>query len=663
MTEPRERKPRRQARSAGTDGGKPSKRRRGILAGLFYWLSVLTVWGVIAVLGIVVWYAYDLPDVSKIDAIRKRPSITLLAADGSVFARYGDLYGEAVQVADLPPHLPQAVVAIEDRRFYSHIGLDPIGLARAVVANVRAGGIVQGGSTITQQLAKNAFLTPERTLKRKVQEVLLALWLEANFTKDQILTLYLNRVYLGAGAYGVDAASRRYFGKPASRVNMAEAALLAGLLKAPSRYAPTRNLEASRERAQVVLVSMVDAGFIAPGEAARARQNPAGLAQSQSGGRQYRYFADWIVDRLPDFIGPTDRTLVVETTLAPLVQAAAERSLEKTLSGPGIKVHVGQGAIIALDHDGAVRAMVGGRDYVASQFNRATQARRQPGSAFKPLVYLAGLEAGLKPESRLRDGPVTVDGWSPKNYAEKYRGEVTLTEALAQSINTVAVQVSERAGRRNVADAAIRLGITTDIPSHPSIALGTIEVVPLELASAYVPFANGGRGVLPYGILKIADAEGETLYRRRGAGAGQVISPAHAAAMTRMLRMTIEQGTGRAAKLDRPAAGKTGTSQDYRDAWFIGYTADLVAAVWLGNDDARPMRGVTGGGLPARTWRNFMLAAHKGNAPREFREEPPEDATTFVQRLLRSLSGGSTPAREADRDDGWDPRQREQNSP
>lgn len=620
--------------------------RRSLFGFLAYWLTVTAIWGLIAVMGLVVWYAYDLPDVSDLDAYKRRPSISVLAADGSEFARVGDLYGEPVTVASVPPHLPRAVVAIEDRRFYSHFGLDPIGLMRAVWVNLRAGRIVQGGSTISQQLAKNLFLTSDRTLKRKVQEVLLALWLEANFSKDEILSLYLNRVYLGAGAYGVDAAARRYFGKSANEVNMAEAAMLAGLLKAPSRFAPTRDLAAARNRAAVVLASMVDAGLATAQDIAQARQRPAGLHRPKDSGIRARYFADWLLDRLPDYIGSTDRDLVIVTTLDPRLQQLAEVAVVRSLDGPGQAQQVGQAALVALDHNGAVKAMVGGRNYQDSQFNRVTQALRQPGSAFKPVVYLAGMEAGLQPNSVFVDQPVTVDGWSPRNYTDGHVGQVRLAEALSRSINTVAVQVSEYAGRHAVADAALRLGISTPVPRRPSIALGTAEVTPIDLATVYVAFANGARGVLPYGIVEIRDNTGNVLYRRSGGGAGRVMDPRLAQQMTAMLTETIEQGTGRAARLDRPAAGKTGTSQDYRDAWFVGYTADLVAAVWVGNDDGRAMKGVTGSGIPARLWRDFMLPAHKGQPIRPVIPDiaPPSDEN-FLDRIMRVLSSrsGSVP--------------------
>jgi len=634
--------------AAGRRARKPQRSRLGrALRFVAYWSAVVSVWLLVVVLGTVIWYAYDLPDVSQVDAIRHRPAIVLQTVDGATLARFGDLYGEAVRVEDLPPHLPQAVVAIEDRRFYLHFGVDPIGLARAALANLRAGRIVQGGSTITQQLAKNVFLTPERSVKRKAQEFLLALWLEANFSKAQILTLYLNRVYLGAGAYGVDAAARRYFGKPASAVNLAEAAMLAGLLKAPSRYAPTRDLTAAQGRAQVVLAAMVEAGYLDRGGEAAARRRPAGLQRPRFGGRQARHFADWILDQLPDYVGPSERDLFVKTTLDGAMQEEAEASVEALLAGTGTQAGIGEAALVALGHDGAVRAMVGGRDYRLSQFNRATQARRQPGSAFKPVVYLAGLESGLRPDTVMVDRPITIDGWSPQNYTKRHVGEVTVADGLANSINTVAVQVAERVGRDNVRDAALRLGITSPIPGHPSVALGAAEVTPLDLATAYLPFANGGRGVLPYAITEIRDGTGEVLYRRVGGGAGRVIEPHHAAQMTAMLVRTIASGTGRAAALDRPVAGKTGTSQDYRDAWFVGYSADLVAAVWLGNDDGQPMRQVTGGGAPARLWRDFMAAAHAGLPPRPLAEPPAADAGDgFIDRLLRSLSssGGEQPA-------------------
>jgi penicillin-binding protein 1A len=642
-------KPKKTDRPAGKPRGS-----RGFFGGLIYWTVVAGIWVVIAAMALIVWYSYDLPDVSKMDAVKRRPSIVLVATNGSEIARFGKLQGEAVRVGELPDHMGQAVVAIEDRRFYSHFGLDLIGLARAMFVNLTRGRVVQGGSTISQQLAKNVFLTPERTIKRKVQEVLLALWLEANFSKEQILTLYLNRVYLGAGAYGVDAAARRYFGKPAGKVTLAEAAMIAGLLKAPTRYAPTGNLKAARQRAAVVLAAMADVGSITEKQSVAARKRPAKLRPPKHGGRQSRYFADWVMDRLPGYIGSSERDLVIVTTIDARAQAAAERAMQRAMTKSSSKLSVEQGALLALGHGGEIRAMVGGRDYVRSQFNRATQARRQPGSASKPVVYLAGLEAGLAPSTVFVDKPITVEGWTPRNYTGKYAGRVTMAVALARSINTVAVMVSERAGRKRVANTAWRLGITGKIPLNPSIALGTADVSVMEIATAYAPFANGGYAVLPYGIVEIRVQKGPVLYRRRGSGLDRVIETRHAAQMSKMLEGTILAGTGKAARLKRPAAGKTGTSQDYRDAWFVGYSADLIAAVWLGNDDGGAMKRVTGGGLPARLWRDFMTAAHigkpargltagwKASGQRIARTSPDRGVGSFFKQLLRDL-GGSTP--------------------
>jgi penicillin-binding protein 1A len=659
-------------KKAGKKAAKVSK-GRGLLATLVYWSVVAAIWSVIAAMGLIVWYSYDLPDVSKLDALKQRPSIVLTATDGSEIARFGSLRGEAIRVGELPRYVAQAVVAIEDRRFYSHFGLDVLGLARAMMVNLIERRVVQGGSTISQQLAKNVFLTPERTIKRKVQEVLLALWLEANFSKEEILTLYLNRVYLGAGAYGIDAAARRYFGKPAHKVTLQEAAMIAGLLKAPSRYAPTRDLDSARQRAGVVLSAMVDVGDISEKQAAVARKRPARLRPPKHGGRQNRYFADWIMDRLPDYVGTSERDLVVVTTLDPKAQASAEAIMQRALSISGNKLSVGQGALLALGHRGEIRAMIGGRDYVRSQFNRATQARRQPGSAFKAAVYLAGLEAGLRPDTIFVDRPIKVEGWSPRNYTGKFAGRVTMAEALSRSINTVAVTISEQVGRKRVADTAWRLGITGKIPLHPSIALGTANVSVMEIATAYAPFANGGYAVLPHGIVEIRVPGGPVLYRRRGSGRDRIVEARHAAMMSTMLARTISsEGTGKAARLNRPAAGKTGTSQDYRDAWFVGYSADLIAAVWLGNDDGSPMKRVTGGGLPARLWRDFMTAAHKGKAARGLmagwsrserqiaRRGSNTDIGGFFARLLRDLGGGAgTPASDGLGDEYFEPRRHE----
>jgi len=577
---------------------------------LVKWTATVGVWGVIVVLGIVAWYASDLPDVDKALNATRKPTITLLAANGSVLATRGDLYGVPLRVGDLPKALPEAVLATEDRRFYQHFGLDLIGILRAAYRNATAGRIVQGGSTITQQAAKNLFLTPERSLKRKVQEVLLSLWLEHKFSKDQILTVYLNRVYLGAGTYGVDAAARKYFGVPAKRLSTYEAAMIAGLLKAPSRYNPRANPKLAAKRTAQVLKNMVAAGYLneAQAKAAKIQRHRRFAGTAASG----RYFTDWVLDQVADYVAPGNRDITVATTLEPSLQRAAERRLKESLAGPGAKTGASQGALVAITGDGAVRALVGGRNHAESPFNRATQARRQPGSAFKPFVFLAALEAGLTESSTVTDAPIKIKDWAPRNFNGRYLGDVTMAEALARSLNTAAVRVARHAHLPRVAKVAGRLGIPGNIQATPSLALGTHDVSLLDLTAAYAPFANGGRAAWPYGIREIKAGDGRILYQRRGSGPGRVIETRHAAAMNRMLAAVIAYGTGKNAKLARPAAGKSGTSQNHRDAWFIGYTADLIAGVWVGNDNAKPMRGVTGGGLPAKLWQRFMKDAHKG---------------------------------------------------
>ena len=428
----------------------PRRRRRRWPWFLLRWGLVSASWGTLVGLMFLGWLAYDLPDVSRLNEIRKQPSVTLLADDGEVIATYGDLYGATVQLKDLPRFLPQAVLATEDRRFYGHFGLDPIGLARAAYINLRDWRLTQGGSTITQQLAKNVFLTPARTVRRKGQEMLLALWLERNFSKDQILTLYLNRVYFGAGTYGVDAASRKFFGKPASQVTPFEAAMLAGLLRAPSVFNPMNDREAAEGRAQLVLQNMVAADFLSAKDADAIAKNKQVSTSYAASGHSGQHFADWVMDQVSGYVGFVDRDLVVVTTLDPRLQKIAETELAKMLDAEGPKRNAGQAALVTLSPDGAVRAMVGGRDYAGSQFNRATQSLRQPGSAFKAFVFLAGFEHGLTPDDRMFDGPISVGGWKPGNYENNYQGDVTLREAFAKSLNSVAVQVSERVGRKNV---------------------------------------------------------------------------------------------------------------------------------------------------------------------------------------------------------------------
>jgi len=603
-------KPRTGGKPAPKPGPDPAK--SGWVVHVAKWMVITGIWIALALGALIAWYAWDLPDISRLETPSRRPSVRLVTADGAVLARYGDLHGGWVRFGDLPPHLVQAVAAIEDRRFFQHRGVDPWAILRAAIANLQAGAIRQGGSTLSQQLAKNLFLTPDRTLRRKVQEALAALWLETKFSKEQIFAIYANRVYLGAGTYGVEAASRRYFGKSVRDVTLLESAVLAGLLKAPSRYSPARDPKAAKDRARQVLQAMLDAGFLTERDAARAGRQRLKLVRATGSGA--RYFADWALERAAGYVGRTNRDLVVVTTLNSRLQRLAEQKLGATMARAGKSGKIGQAALVTLTRDGAVRAMVGGRSYATSQFNRATQALRQPGSAFKLFVYLAALEAGMRPGDTMLDAPVNIGGWRPRNYDGKFHGKVTLGHAFAHSINSVAVRVSERVGRGRVIAAARRLGITSKLVSHPSVALGASEVTLLELVASYAAVAGGGLAAWPHGIAEIRDSAGTVLFRRTGSGGGEVISPGHARALDGMLRGVIADGTGRAAWPGQRAAGKTGTSQDFRDAWFIGYAGDLVTGVWVGNDDFTPMKRVTGGGLPARLWRTFMVDALKSKS-------------------------------------------------
>jgi penicillin-binding protein 1A len=623
------------------------RRKRSWIWRLGYWSLVAAIWGGVALSLAVGWYAYDLPEVTSIAKTGRQPSITMVAADGSQIAAVGDVRGRTIGLDEVPPALRQALIAVEDRRFYEHFGVDPRGLARAMLANLRAGRIVQGGSTITQQLAKNLFLNPDRTIRRKVQELLLAFWLERQFTKDQILTLYLNRVYFGAGNYGVDAAARRYFGKPVRNLSLYESALLAGLLKAPSRYNPARNAGGADRRTQLVLGAMVDAGFISAAEAERALKNKSSSRVLAIG--QARYFTDWVLNQVADYVGQTARDLVIVTTLDPRLQQIVETELVGLLDGPGSELGAGQAAFVALTPGGAVRAMVGGRDYGESQFNRAVQALRQPGSAFKAFTYLAAFEKGLDPDDRFVDSPVEVDGWTPGNYNDRYFGKVTLREAFARSLNSVAVRVLQEVGPETVAATARRLGITSELEIAPSISLGTSEVTLLELTGAYAVFANRGSGVWPYAIEEIREASGRILYRRAGDGPARVVAPEAVDQMADVLTAAVEWGSGKAARQKRPAAGKTGTSQEFRDAWFVGYTADLVAGAWFGNDDEAPMKNVTGGNLPARLWGRVMARGLAGVPASPLPGGDVVVAETeggFIARILRSLGGGGAKKQE-----------------
>ena len=612
------------------------------------WTIIATIWGSLLAGALVGWYALDLPDPDRLISDRT-PSVTVLDSSDRILATYGDFRGEIVPFDRLPPDLVAAVIATEDRRFFSHGGMDIFGVLRALIVNLRAGEVVQGGSTITQQVIKNVFLTPERSLKRKVQEVLLAFWLERKFTKEEILAIYLNRVYLGSGAFGIAAASHRYFGKKAGDLSLGESAMIAGLLKAPSRDNPFNNPGRAIVRTTTVIDSMVDAGFIDRERAARAKATPLVLAMDSSTGGNARYATDWVTARASEYIGVATRNLIISTTIDATLQEKAVNALVSGLaeSGPAT---AGEGAIVSMAPDGAVLAMVGGSGYGHTQFNRAVHAYRQPGSAFKLFVYLAALEAGWHPDTGVEDRPVTINGWSPGNFRDRYEGVMTLADAFAGSVNTVAAATAWKVGIPNVIEVAHRLGIDRELPEVPSLALGTTELSLLELTGAYGTMANQGLATWPWVIREIRTSSGEVLYRRHDLAAPRLIEPAVHAAMTAMLGKVMEDGTGRAAQIAWPAGGKTGTSQDFRDAWFIGFTRQYVTGVWVGNDDGSPTGRVTGGGLPARIWAAYMSEALAGEPSLKLVDHTPppatDDFTDFFSDLLGELTSDSPDSRQ-----------------
>ncbi|WP_420418944.1 transglycosylase domain-containing protein [Pacificispira sp.] len=578
-------------------------------------VSVL-IWGLVLTSAVIGWFAWDMPDPEEVLARDvRRPGVTILAADGTELLKVGDLYGHPVKLTDLPPHLPHALLATEDRRFYYHPGVDPIGIARALYTNIAAGGVRQGGSTLTQQLAKNLFLSRDRTIRRKVQEALLAFWLEARYGKDRILEIYLNRIYLGAGAYGVDAAARRYFGVPAAQVSLWQAAVLAGLPKAPSALNPFRSPQKSAERAREVLDDMVRASFITADQAQAAKRDSVATLPIDTAGAQTRWLAEWAVDRAADILGGVDRDILVETTLESDVQRAAEAAAAQI--GPEARAKgASELALVAMRPDGAVAALLGGADRRGSAFNRAVHGKRQPGSSFKLFVYLAAFEGGLTPDTPIDDRIAPIEGWSPRNAGAGYRGVVTLREGVARSINTVAVAAMETVGRSRVVDMARRLGITANLNPDPALALGVYEVSPMEMAGAYTTVAAGGHAATPYIVRRVRDAaDGSVIYEREGGLGPRILSPQVVAMTNDVLGASVAWGTSKAAALPgRPAAGKTGTTQDYRDAWFAGYTPQLTAVIWMGNDNGLPTDGVYGGLYPAQMWRVFMEQALSGEA-------------------------------------------------
>jgi len=568
-------------------------------------------------------------------AVNRLPAIVIEDRNGLEIAARGARYGEAVSVAELPPYLVKAFLATEDRRYYEHGGVDFRGTLRALLANLKSGGRAEGGSTITQQLARNLFLDFEKTYTRKAREAMLAFWLEGRYSKDEILSLYLNRIYFGAGAYGVERAAETYFSKSARDVTLAEAAMLAGLPKSPSTLAPTLNPLGARDRAGDVIANLRETGDITEFEAREALKRPAvvspGVENAGVG-----WFFDYVAEQARAIAGPANYDLVVRTTLDQKLQRDAEAAIRSVLTVDAKVAGALQSALIAYDNDGALRAMVGGRSYLESQFNRATRAKRQPGSAFKPIVYATGFENGLTPQTRMVDEPINIAGWKPENYDKSYRGSMRISEAVARSINTIAVQVSERVGRAKVIQMARRLGISSEIPpAEAGIALGGFSASLEELTAAYLPFADGGLGVRPFAIEEIADGRGKILFTRTPLKPARTLDSKVAENVTHVLYQVMASGTGRRASLgNRQAAGKTGTTNDWRDAWFIGYTAQMTAGVWVGNDDFQPMDKVTGGAIPASIWKAFMLAAHQDLPRKPLAGAYPAATYTEGGRLL-----------------------------
>lgn len=577
-----------------------SKQRVKIYRFLFKIMLIL----VISLGAYIGWCYLTMPDIEKAINRTRQPSTMIIAENGNEIQSFGNVYSEVVPLDELPPYVPDAVVATEDRRFYSHFGFDIISFTRAMVVNLWHRRYVQGGSTISQQVAKNLFLTPNKTIKRKVQELLLAFWLEYRLTKEQILTLYLNRVYLGAGTYGIEAASQKYFQKSSRDLNLLEAAIIAGMLKAPSRYNPIASEEKARDRAEVVLDNMVKNDKITDEQRKNALKMKIGAETSYKveGGR---YFADWVYSEVNDYIGERDSDIYVATTLDQALQERSEKVLKEIISANKWR-NVTQGAVVVIDKWGAVKAMVGGVDYYKSQFNRATQALRQPGSSFKPFVYVTAIENGYSPDDRIYDVPINIKGWKPENIDKKYYGEVSLRTALAKSLNLATINLSEQVGRSKIIKTAKRMGITTPIENTPSLALGSFEVKVIDMAVAYASIANGGYAVWPYAIQEIYSNDGYQLYMREQDEPNRILIDYAAEEMQEMLENVITNGTGKRARLPFFAAGKTGTSQDNRDAWFVGFTDKYVAAVWVGNDDNSPMKGVSGSNIPAQIWQKIM---------------------------------------------------------
>jgi penicillin-binding protein 1A len=604
-------KPPRRGRAKLPAPKRKRSRSGGFVMGLLWWGFVACLWGGIAVIGVVVYYGAQLPSSNTWAIPDRPPNIRVLAADGSLISNRGATGGEAVTYRELPYYVPAAIIASEDRRFMSHFGVDPIGLAAVAVESIQARNVTRGASTITQQVAKNLFLSPDQTLGRKVQEAILAVWLEQNYTKEEILELYMNRVYFGSGATGIEAAAQTYFGVSARNLSLGQAAMLAGLLPAPSAYNPKSNPERAIERQRLSLNAMAQEGYITPEEAKAAQIDPSQSVRTRVAGSE-DYVADWVESLMTAYLGEIKTDVVVQTTIDWKMQKDAEFIVKEMVASEGPKRGFNQGALVAMDVDGTVRAMVGGVDYQASQYNRAVTAKRQPGSTFKPFVYLAAMEKGYTPDTLAEDAQFDYKGWSPRNASGKYAGTVTLRQGLAYSLNTITARLAIDVTPEVVVDVAARMGISSPLTPVPSIALGTQEVNLLELTSAYAPFANGGMGVIPNVITTIKSKDGDVLYEASDAGPGRVIAPNVLAEMNDMLKTAVEVGTGKGANLGGwEFAGKTGTTQDAKDALFVGYTSAMVTGVWLGNDDATKTT-LSGGNVPAAIWSEFMNKAHQG---------------------------------------------------
>lgn len=572
-----------------------------------FWLKFFLILFLIVsiICGGYIFYCWiTLPDISKAIERTRLPATTILTESGQEIESYGGVYSEIVYAEDLPSYVRDAVISTEDRRFYSHFGFDFVSFGRAMVVNLIHRRYVQGGSTITQQVSKNLFLTPEKNIKRKVQELLMAFWLEKKFTKNQILTLYLNRVYMGAGTYGIEAASQKFFHKSSHDINMMEASILAGLLKAPARYNPISSKKRAVERATVVLQNMVDNRKITEKQKILALKMPIGNNKYNFDGG--KYFADWVYNEVNAYIGERDIDINVYTTLDGKLQKAAETILQQAVSA-NHKNNVTNGAIVVIDNSGAVKAMVGGISYRNSQFNRAVQALRQPGSSFKTFVYLAALEDGFEPDDTIEDKPIAIGKWKPENYDKRYYGKVSVKDAFRRSLNLATIDLSNRISKQKIIELAHKMGISTPINNAPSMPLGSFEVKIIDMAVAYSTIANGGFANWPYSINEIYSKDGYKIYERTSDEKNKIISDEAIENITSMLQSVIENGTGKKARLPFFAAGKTGTSQDYRDAWFAGFSRGYTAVVWVGNDNNSPMKNISGGTLPAEIWKKLML--------------------------------------------------------